>query len=292
MVYGGDGTVMETMTGLINNERKIPLAQLPGGTANLLARALGIPVDMEQALEVALNGVAVPLDVGYLPEKDLYFSLVAGAGWDASLIEDASREIKNRLGFFAYVLTGVKNLYNLRRSRITLEIDGERHQFRAHTVMLVNVGEILGTGFALGKDMSPHDGKLNLAVASPNSLGGILKLVFRLVTKRFENYRDLQYFSGCEVRVEANPPLKLELDGEAVGETPFSARIVPGGATFGGAARLRRGSKFERGSAGRERNAELKRSRACSRRPQKDTKKPTKKLTPPGKGVSFGCDPL
>ena len=230
LVYGGDGTVMETMTGLINNERRIPLAQLPGGTANLLARALGIPVDMDEALELALNGVAVPLDVGYLPEKDLYFSLVAGAGWDASLIEDASREIKNRLGFFAYVVTGVKNLYNLKRSRITLEIDGERHQFRAHTVMLVNVGEILGTGFALGKNMNPHDGKLNLAVASPNSLGGILKLVFRLATKRFENYRDLQYFSGTEVHVEADPPLKLELDGEAVGETPFSARVVPGGA--------------------------------------------------------------
>ncbi|CAN5889918.1 diacylglycerol kinase family lipid kinase [soil metagenome] len=228
LVYGGDGTVMETMTGLINNERDIPLAQLPGGTANLLARALGIPVDIEEALEVALGGVAVPLDVGYLPEKDLYFSLVAGAGWDASLIEDASREIKNRLGFFAYVVTGVKNLYNLKRSHITLEIDGEKHQFRAHTVMLVNVGEILGTGFALGKDMSPHDGKLNLAVASPNSFGGIAKLVFRLATNRFENYRDLQYFSGCEVRVEANPPLKLELDGEAVGETPFSARVVPG----------------------------------------------------------------
>ena len=230
LVYGGDGTVMETMTGLINNERDIPLAQLPGGTANLLARALGIPVDIEEALEVALNGVVVPLDVGYLPEKDLYFSLVAGAGWDASLIEDASREIKNRLGFFAYVVTGVKNLYNLKRSRITLDIDGETHRFRAHTVMLVNVGEILGTGFALGKDMNPHDGKLNLAVASPNSFGGILKLVFRLATKRFENYRDLQYFSGCEVRVEADPPLKLELDGEAVGETPFSARVVPGGA--------------------------------------------------------------
>ena len=230
LVYGGDGTVMETMSGLIRNPRSIPLAQLPGGTANLLARALGIPVDIEKALEVALGGVVVPLDVGYLPEKDLYFSLVAGAGWDASLIEDASREIKNRLGFFAYVLTGIKNLYNLKRSTITLELDGERHQFRAHTIMLVNVGEILGTGFQLGKDMSPHDGKLNLAIASPNSPIGILKLFYRLATKRFENYRDLQYFSGREVRVEATPPLKLELDGEPVGETPFSAHVVPGGA--------------------------------------------------------------
>lgn len=229
IVSGGDGTVMETMSGLIKNERDIPLAQLPGGTANLLARALGIPIETDAALELALNGVAVPLDVGYLPERDRYFAIVAGAGWDARMIEDAPREIKDRLGFLAYIISGVKHLFTLSRSDVTLEIDGTEHQFRAHTVMLINVGEIAGTDIKMG-DSNPHDGKLDLAIVTPNTLGGILRLAFRLVTGQLENYRDLRTFSAERVRVTADPPLEVQIDGETLGETPFEAEVVPSGA--------------------------------------------------------------
>jgi diacylglycerol kinase (ATP) len=229
LAAGGDGTIMEAMSGLIKSSRRIPLAQLPAGTANLLARALGVPVDPDEALELALTGKAVDLDVGYLPEHDLYFSLVAGAGWDANLIGDATREIKDRLGFFAYILTGVKNLFTLRPSVITLEIDGVRHRFRAHTVMLINVGEILGTGIKLGENISPHDGTLDVAVATPRTLVGLGKLVLRLMTRNFENSRELRFFSGKTFEVTARPPLKFEIDGEQIGETPFRVEVVPEG---------------------------------------------------------------
>ncbi|CAN5805392.1 diacylglycerol kinase family lipid kinase [soil metagenome] len=230
LVSGGDGTVMEVMSGLIKNEAAIPLAQLPAGTANLLARALAIPTDPAEALELALNGVVVPLDVGYLPDHDRYFALIAGAGWDAQLIEDASRTLKDRFGFFAYVLTGVKNLFQLQRSRIELDIDGKRQRFRAHTVMVMNVGEIAGTGIKIGEDISPHDGKLNLAIASPNTLGGVVRLLYRLATGQLENYRDLRYFSASTVRITATPPLEVQIDGEALGQTPLYAEAVPEGA--------------------------------------------------------------
>ena len=229
IVSGGDGTVMETMSGLIENERDVPLAQLPGGTANLLARALGIPIPVEEALELALNGVSVPLDVGYLPGRERYFAIVAGAGWDARMIEDAPREIKNRLGFLAYIVSGVRHLFTLSRSDVTLEVDGVEHHFRAHTVMLINVGEIADTNIKMGNS-NPHDGKLDLAIVVPNTLGGILRLVFRLITGNFENYQDLQTFAAEKVRVSASPPLEVQIDGETLGETPFSAHVVPSGA--------------------------------------------------------------
>ena len=229
IVSGGDGTVMETMSGLIENERDVPLAQLPGGTANLLARALGVPIETDAALELALNGVSVPLDVGYLPERERYFAIVAGAGWDARMIEDAPREIKNRLGFLAYIVSGVRHLFTLSRSDVTLEVDGVEHHFRAHTVMLINVGEIADTNIKMSNS-NPHDGKLDLAIVVPNTLGGILRLVFRLITGNFENYQDLQTFSAEKVRVSASPPLEVQLDGETLGHTPFSAHVVPGGA--------------------------------------------------------------
>lgn len=231
LVGGGDGTVMEAMSGCVKADHGIPLAQLPLGTANLLLRALGIPAKLEEALSLALGeGVVVSMDVGFLPDHDRYFALVAGSGWDAQLIADADRELKNRLGFFAYVLTGVKNLFHLRNSRIRLVIDGRELRFRAHTVEVINIGEIYGTGIKIGENLSPHDGRLDLAVLATHRLGGIFKLLWRILTGRFGDGSSLRYFTGQEIAVEAIPPLKLQIDGEAVGETPYRATVVPGGA--------------------------------------------------------------
>ncbi len=227
---GGDGTIMEAMSGLIKNDLPIPLAQLPAGTANLLARAFGIPTDPAEALEVALSGVAVSTDVGYLPNHDRYFALVAGAGWHAQLVEDASRDLKNKLGVFAYLVTGIKNLFKLQRSRIDLEIDGKRQRYRANTVMIINIGEIVGVDLKMGQNISAHDGKLDLSVASPQTLFEVLRLTFRMLTKQYDSYSDLKYFSASSFRVTATPPLEVQIDGESIGQTPLYAESVPNGA--------------------------------------------------------------
>ncbi|WP_026369976.1 diacylglycerol/lipid kinase family protein [Kallotenue papyrolyticum] len=227
---GGDGTIMEAMSGLIKAGATIPLAQIPVGTANLLARALGISSDPAEAIEVIFSGKQVRLDVGYLPDEDRYFALVAGAGYDAQLIGDASRELKNRLGFAAYVLTGIKNLFKLRRSRVELEIDGRRRRFRAHTVMVANIGTLGAGALALGPNIHPHDGKLDLIVISSASLAGALRILWQLLTGRFEGNANLRYFSASRVRITARPPLPTQLDGEELGTTPLAAEAVPDGA--------------------------------------------------------------
>lgn len=230
VVSGGDGTIMEGMSGLIKAGSTIPLAQIPVGTANLLARALMIPTDQAGALDTVFNGKAERLDVGYLPEEDRYFALVAGAGYDAQLIGDASRELKNVLGFAAYVVTGIKNLFNLRRSRIELEIDGKKRRLRAHTVMIVNVGQIGDGAIALGPNIHPHDGKLDLMIMSAASLPGALRIAGRILTRRFDTNNDLMYLSASRVRITARPPLPTEIDGEQLGTTPLYAEAVPNGA--------------------------------------------------------------
>jgi len=230
IVGGGDGTVMEVMTGMTRNPEPVPVAQLPLGTANLLARALAIPRDLEEAIDLALDrGFVIRMDVGYLPEHERYFALVAGSGWDAQLIEDADREMKNRLGFFAYVFTGIRNLFRLRDSRITLTVDEKVHRFRAHTIEVINIGEIYGTGIALGRDMSPHDGRLDIAIASSESVFDIFKILFRIILRRFDHDANLRYFTASNVTVEADPPLHLQADGEPIGETPYRIEVVPNG---------------------------------------------------------------
>ena len=227
---GGDGTVMEAMSGLVKCGCPVPLAQLPAGTASLLARALDVPQNLEKALEVALTGEAVRLDVGYLPTHDRYFALVAGAGWDARLIEDAPRGLKRRIGFAAYIFTGLKNLTNLRRTTIELEIDGKKETRTAHTVMIANIGQIDSVGLALGPDIGPHDGKLDAVIVASSTARSVARLTYRLLTRQFSNYRDLAYIKAERVSVKTSTPLPLEIDGEPIGETPFVAEIVPEGA--------------------------------------------------------------
>ncbi len=230
LVSGGDGTIMEAMSGLIKAGSRIPLAQIPMGTANLLARALLIPTDQQEALETALTGKAEHLDVGYLPDEDRYFALIAGAGYDAQLIGDASRELKNVLGFAAYVVTGFKNLFTLRRGRIDLEVDGEQIQLRGHTVMIINIGQVGDDLIQIGPNIHPHDGKLDLMIVSAASLPGALRILFQILTRQFTGNVGLRYMSGKRVRVNAQPPLPTEIDGEELGTTPLYAEAVPNGA--------------------------------------------------------------
>ncbi len=230
LVAGGDGTVMEVLSGMIKNPAPVPIGILPQGTANLLSRALAIPIDLEKALVLAIaDGVAVDVDLGYLPDQDRYFAIVAGSGWDAQLIADASREMKDKLGFFAYVITGIKSLFSLKSSNVQAIIDGIPYRFRAHTLMVLNVGEIPGTPVAVGDNVSPHDGEFDLLVASNSSLWGVVKVIFRLLTKRFHGGSELRYFRASKLQLSATPPMKLEIDGECIGEMPFTAEIVPSG---------------------------------------------------------------
>ena len=229
---GGDGTVMEAMSGLIANERTIPLAIIPGGTTDLLARAFGISADPEAALETAMTGVPVPLDVGYLPVQHRFFALVAGAGWDAQLIGDATRARKDRLGRFAYVVSGAKNLFALRRSRVEIEVDGARRTFNAHTVMIFNVGAFPGLGIDFGRNVNPHDGTFDLAVVSVTSAAGLARLAYRVLIRKVRNSRDITTFSASRIRIRATPPLEVQVDGEALGTTPLDAEVRPGAATI------------------------------------------------------------
>lgn len=230
LVGGGDGTIVEAMSGMIKNPHPIPLAQLPMGTANLLARSMAVPIRLREALDLVFrDGVVASLDVGYLPEYDRYFAIVAGSGWDARMIEDADREMKNKLGFFAYVVSGLRHLFDLRRSRVTIEVDGKKYLFLAHTVMVINIGKIHGSGFSIGKAVSPHDGKLNLAVAMSHTFWGFVRMLIQILFGKFKKSRELKYFCAANIKVEASPPLKLEADGEPIGETPFEVKVVPGG---------------------------------------------------------------
>jgi YegS/Rv2252/BmrU family lipid kinase len=231
VVAGGDGTVMEAVSGLVQADSRIPLAQIPVGTANLFARSLGISTDVEEAAETALAGPTRALDVGYLPERNQHFALMVGAGYDARLVKDASRELKNWLSFFAYIVGGIKNLFTLHSSRLEIEVDGEQQTMKGHTVLLLNVGRI-GETIEMDPRIRPTDGKLDLAVISAPSPLNTLFTVFEIITRRASQHGRVEYLQASSVRFAANPLLPIHIDGELADPTPLSAEVIPEAAVF------------------------------------------------------------
>ena len=108
LVWGGDGTVRRCIDTLVKEDADVELAILPAGTANLLAKALGIPVDLDAALDVALHGLPRRIDVGVLNGET--FVVMAGTGFDALMIRDADDGAKERLGRISYVKAAARHL--------------------------------------------------------------------------------------------------------------------------------------------------------------------------------------
>ncbi|MFQ5512298.1 MAG: diacylglycerol/lipid kinase family protein [Candidatus Krumholzibacteriia bacterium] len=229
---GGDGTVRECVEGIMRSGAQVPLAQIMTGSGNVTARAFSIPVDLKGALDTITTGKVTRFDVGYLPEHDRHFVFIAGAGYDARLIHDTPRHLKKSLGFFAYLLAGVKHFFTVRPVKVDLEMDDEVRRIKAHTIMAINIGSIAAIDWAVAPDIDAHDGKLNIMVMSSRSLLGSIIVLVKILTKRYHGFGALKHYQAERIRVTADPQLPVQIDGEPLGMTPFVAHVIPNGMPF------------------------------------------------------------
>src|SRR5262245_12444163 len=139
LVWGGDGTVRRCINTFVAENAKVDLGILPAGTANLLAKALDIPIDLHGALDTALHGVPRSIDVGIV--NDEAFAIMAGTGFDAMMIRDAD-SAKERLGRLSYVRAGARNL-RAATADVKVRVDGRVwFEGRAACVLVGNMGRI------------------------------------------------------------------------------------------------------------------------------------------------------
>lgn len=226
---GGDGTAMEVVGALANTGR--PIGILPGGTGNLIARALGTPRLVRRAVHALLDGEQRVVDLGVLADGRR-FAFAAGVGIDAQMIQGASPWLKKRIGVAAYVLAAAKAIFRRRDMRVRAVVDGEVIERQAASVMLTNFGAVLDDRLSLGPEIRQDDGKLDLCIFSPGTLRDALRIVWRLARKDFRSDPCMLYRKGTSFRVETDPPCTVQADGEILGDTPFEARVEPHAATL------------------------------------------------------------
>lgn len=214
LACGGDGTVTATAAGLAGTG--IPLAVIPFGTGNLLARNLDLPIDLGEALAVALTGRDRELDVG--SANGSLFLTMAGLGLDAKMLAGASEPVKKRFGWAAYVLSALRHLRD-RPMRITLRADGDPPlRRRASGVIAGNVGALQG-GLPLLPDAEPDDGRLDVVVLTARGFGGWLRVAAQVALRRPGGTDRVLRRTFRELRVETDRAHLWQLDGEVMGRT-------------------------------------------------------------------------
>jgi diacylglycerol kinase family enzyme len=208
----------------------IPVAVLPAGTGNLLARNLGIPLDLDAALATLLDGTERRIDSVQVDGDELEmdrFVVMAGLGLDAAIIADAPDQLKKHVGWAAYVVSTLKNL-NHPFVRVEIIIDGQPPLIRrARTVVIGNVGT-LEANIPLLPDAVPDDGLINAVVLAPRRLAHWPRLALSLVLKSVQEGRHIERYTGKRIQVTAAQVVRRELDGDTIkdGRT-LSAAVDP-----------------------------------------------------------------
>jgi len=229
LVCGGDGTVAACAGALAGTE--VAMAVVPVGTGNLLARNLGIPLELPAALKVAFGSDEWVIDV--LQADDRRFVVMAGLGFDAALIRDTDEKLKARFGWVAYIGGMARALRSTPHAVFTVTMDdGPPVSSEAVGVLVGNVGQ-LQAGITLMPDAKPDDGQLDVLVIAPRTLRDWPSLVWRILRRRADSGPQAEILRGKSVLIESAVSLPVEFDGDFTGEaTELRVEVLPGALTM------------------------------------------------------------
>ncbi len=228
LVAGGDGTVRTVCSALAGTG--IPVALIPAGTANQLARNLGIPLDEDAALRLAFEGAPAPMDlIRYRADgASGYFAVMGGVGLDAAIMSQTKPELKKLVGSAAYFLAAAQQL-GTTPFEVTVTLDADEPLTRQSQIALVgNVGSLHGT-IQVFPYADPYDARLDVLLANPTSALDWARVATGLLGADVE---PLEFGQGHRVRFDLATPLPYQVDGDAEGSTSFfEAEIAPAALT-------------------------------------------------------------
>jgi diacylglycerol kinase (ATP) len=244
ILAGGDGTMNSAVDALV--DCKLPLAILPTGTGNDLARTLDIPTDLEAGAGVIGAGRRHRIDLGCVNGK--YFFNAASIGLSAEVTRHHTKERKRRYWVFAYLLSLRDAWRHTRPFRARLTCDGRSIRLRAIQITVGN-GRHYGGGMTVREDAAIDDGWLDVYCLRPGSFWGLLALFPALRLGRLRHRESAHVMRGRTIEVRTRRPLPVNTDGDLTTRTPAEFRVVPGALEVVVPASYRSGAKVEEHAA-------------------------------------------
>ncbi|WP_099556950.1 lipid kinase [Hartmannibacter diazotrophicus] len=222
VIGGGDGTL--NMAGQHLVGRDLPLAILPLGTANDLARTLGIGPSLDQAVDVILDRNVRRIDLGEV-NGHVFFNL-ASLGYSVSLTRSLTQDLKRRWGTFGYAMAAMKIAGQVRPFRVDFEVDGETRQTKTLQTGVGN-GHFYGGGMVVSEDAQPDDGVLHVYSLEFEHWWQLAGIVPAMRLGAQGRHPSVRSFDCKELTIRTRRAHHVSADGEIVTQTPAHFRILP-----------------------------------------------------------------
>jgi YegS/Rv2252/BmrU family lipid kinase len=223
VVAGGDGSINLVVQVLV--QAGLPLAIIPFGTANNMARTLGLPLDLDGAVAVAAGSHRRAVDLGRVNGR--WFCTTASIGLSVQITEELSPETKRRWGPVAYVITAVKVLRRSRPFHADIAWEGGARHTRTVQIVVGN-GRHYGAALTVAPDATMDDARLDLYSLEVNHWWELLKLAPFLKWGTHVHRREVEALRAKVLEIRTRRPMPIDVDGELGGETPGRFEVVPG----------------------------------------------------------------
>ena len=230
---GGDGTYNEVINGIAYSD--IPMAILPLGTTNVLARELDIPEVMEKALDIALGGKVQNVCLGKITLSaqvsgvscqgsgiTRYFLLMAGIGFDGEAVYGIKSRIKRYSGKGAYIWSGLKTFMFWNPDKLTFNIDGKLCE--GYSAIICNAAKYAGH-FKVAPDAKLQEPSLYAFIMQGRKRSDILRYVSGIIRGNHLKFSDMTYQKAEKIEINGNAC--IQIDGDYFGKTPATIEIVP-----------------------------------------------------------------
>jgi len=222
---GGDGTFNEVINGIAGSE--IPVAILPLGTTNVLAKELGIPETVESSMDIAIKGTPRVVSLGKITlqqgsPKARYFCTMAGVGFDAMTVFGLNKTFKKISGKGAHIYSGMKVLSQFHPAELAFTIGEKRY---AGYSAVIGKGAKYGGHFKITPDARLTDPNLYICIFKGEKRLDIFRYVMGILTKSHLGFRDVEYLMAQKIQIDGSA--HVQIDGDYLGMTPALIETAP-----------------------------------------------------------------
>lgn len=224
VAMGGDGTINEAVSGLAEKDHEPLFGLVPLGTVNDFARALGISLDPEEAIEGLKTGQEKRVDIGKVGKQ--YFMNILAMGDIAESTYEVEPEQKTKLGAFAYFVEGVKAAASDEATHFVIEHDHGTWEGDAKLV-LVALTNSVGGFEKLAPEALTDDGLLHLYIVENSALPAYIRMATALVRGKFDEDPAVEAIHTKKVSIRTSEPMSCNIDGDEGCTTPFDIEIMP-----------------------------------------------------------------
>ncbi len=234
---GGDGTINEMVNGIYDQDEiptlNITLAVITVGTGNDWGRMFDMPADYEKAVEIIAKGTTTIHDAGLLwfhrndIKEKRYFINIAGLGFDALVVKRTNRQKeRGRKGKAIYMWNLLMSLFAYRNIHTEVEIDGRKVSNNTFTIS-IGIGKYSGGGMMQTPNAVHNDGLFDITIIKRMRKGEIIRNLKRLYDGSIYDHPKIEWYRGENIKINSDPIIHVEADGESLGHSPIEFRIIP-----------------------------------------------------------------